>query len=191
MVYHVPPLMMQPLTMPPVITGSCPLPEKGIPGTDGADGVGLGGAEVVVERVVLGGALPKTLGKYLIPVAGQSDLEPSKKSKPRTDISVRKNSLTWVGRRILPGLNTASHIVEIPDLLKSGLPAALDGYLDASRLRKCCVDLRSRVRPSGRRFNASGFEEFVRVQRLEKIDGLLEIGDYFLLRCIVHIATWF
>ena len=33
-VYHVPPLMMQPLAFPPLVTGSVPLPEKGEPVID-------------------------------------------------------------------------------------------------------------------------------------------------------------
>lgn len=75
-VYHVPPLIMQPLAVPPLVTGSVPFPEKGLPG------VGLGGAVVAVDNVVEGGVPLVPLGRYFIPVAGQSDFEPSKHSKP-------------------------------------------------------------------------------------------------------------
>lgn len=71
-VYHVPPLMMQPFVFPPLVTGRVPLPEKGIPGV----GVEVGGEVVAVVRVVEGGRVA-VLGRYLMPVAGQSDLEPS------------------------------------------------------------------------------------------------------------------
>lgn len=70
-VYQVPPLMMQPLTLPPEVTGNVPRPAKGTPG------VGLGGAVVTVDKVVEGGVPPEPLGRYLIPVAGQLDLAPS------------------------------------------------------------------------------------------------------------------
>lgn len=71
-VYQVPPLMMQPLTLPPEVTGSVPLPENGTPGVD----VGVG-AVVTVDKVVEGGVPVEPLGRYLIPVAGQLDFEPS------------------------------------------------------------------------------------------------------------------
>ena len=66
-VYHVPPLMMHPFCEPPLVTVRVPLPENEVPGV-------LVG--VVVGAVVVGG-VPLVLGRYLIPVAGQLDLEPS------------------------------------------------------------------------------------------------------------------
>ena len=65
-VYHVPPLMMQPLAAPEVETCRVPRPEKGVPGVP----VGPVGGDFVV-----GG--PEDLGGYFTPVAGQEDLEPS------------------------------------------------------------------------------------------------------------------
>lgn len=70
-VYHVPPLMMHPSAFPPVVTCNVPLPEKGAPGVL----VPVGPAPVVVVVVVVPPPLP--LGRYLTPVAGQSDFEPS------------------------------------------------------------------------------------------------------------------
>ena len=67
--YHVPPLMMQPLLAPPSVTSRYPLPENGVPGA-----VVPVGAVVVV--VVVGAGEP-VLGKYLIPVDGQSELDPT------------------------------------------------------------------------------------------------------------------
>ena len=67
-VYQVPALMMQPSGVPLVVTWRVPLPEKGVPGL-------LVGEVVVVVVVVVGGMVP--LGRYLTPVAGQEDLEPS------------------------------------------------------------------------------------------------------------------
>lgn len=66
-VYHVPPEMMQPFVELPDVTGRVPLPEN-VPEVD----VGA----VVVEVVVGGGE--EVLGRYLMPVAGQLDLEPSR-----------------------------------------------------------------------------------------------------------------
>lgn len=86
-VYHVPELIIHPSALPPVLTCSVPLPEKGAPGTL----VPVGPAPVVVEVVVLppvpvvsvaGGVvvvvppLPD-LGRYFTPVAGQLELEPA------------------------------------------------------------------------------------------------------------------
>lgn len=79
--YHVPALTMQPFAVPPEVTWSVPLPEKGVPGAV----VGLEPGEVgevVVEVVIVVivvevvGEEPD-LGRYLTPVAGQSDFEPS------------------------------------------------------------------------------------------------------------------
>ena len=76
-VYHVPPLMMQPSALPPVDTWSVPLPEKGMPGAVVGVGVGPAGGVVVVVVVGAGGVTEPDLGRYLIPVAGQAPLEPS------------------------------------------------------------------------------------------------------------------
>ena len=70
-VYHVPPLMMQPLVFPPLVTGSVPRPEKGLPGV----GVPVGGVPVDVTAVVDGGV--PVFGRYFT-LAGQLDLAPSK-----------------------------------------------------------------------------------------------------------------
>lgn len=69
--YHVPPLMMQPLGEPPDVTWRVPLPEKGVPGAV----VGLVPAAAVV--VVVGEGEEPDLGRYLTPVAGQADFAPS------------------------------------------------------------------------------------------------------------------
>ena len=68
-VYQVPPLITQPFCTPPVVTGSVPLPDGGLGGVGVLDGVGVD---------------PLALGRYLIPVAGQSDFDPSEggRSKP-------------------------------------------------------------------------------------------------------------
>ena len=70
--YHVPALMMQPFAVPPELTWRVPLPEKGVPGAV----VGLV-AGVVVVVVVVGEVPEPDLGRYLTPVAGQSDFAPS------------------------------------------------------------------------------------------------------------------
>ena len=62
--------MIQPLFAPPSVTSRYPLPENGVPGAV----VPVGAAVVVV--VVVGTGEP-VLGKYLIPVDGQSELEPT------------------------------------------------------------------------------------------------------------------
>lgn len=69
-VYHVPPLMIQPLVFPPLVTGSVPLPEKGEPGID----VPVG-CVPVDEVTVVDGGVP-VLGRYFT-LAGQLDLAPS------------------------------------------------------------------------------------------------------------------
>lgn len=74
-VYQVPPLIIQPLTVPPLVTGSVPLPEKGPPGV----GVEVGGVPVEVVMVVEGGV--PVLGRYFTPVAEQLDLDPSEASQ--------------------------------------------------------------------------------------------------------------
>lgn len=67
--YHVPALMMQPFALPSEVTWRVPLPEKGVPGAV----MGLVAGAVVVEEDV-----PESdLGRYLTPVAGQSDVAPS------------------------------------------------------------------------------------------------------------------
>ncbi len=75
--YHVPALMMHPFAFPPEVTWRVPLPEKGVPGAV----VGLVLGEVVVEVVtvveVVGEVPEPDLGRYLTPVAGQSEDAPS------------------------------------------------------------------------------------------------------------------
>lgn len=68
-VYHVPPLIIHPFCEPPLVTIKVPLPENEVPG------VFVGGA---LEEVVVGDGVPLIFGRYLIPVAGQLDLDPSK-----------------------------------------------------------------------------------------------------------------
>lgn len=70
LVYQVPPLMMHPFEEPPEVTCKVPFPEiVPVP-------VGAGEVVVVVTRVVV--ALEVVpLGRYLIPVAGHVDFEPS------------------------------------------------------------------------------------------------------------------
>jgi hypothetical protein len=86
LVYQVPPLIIQPFCWPPLVTNRVPLPEKGLPGAP----VGAGPDFVVV----LGGdgRLP-VFGRYLIPVAGQSDLAPS--GLVGTNVPVCRLPLTW------------------------------------------------------------------------------------------------
>lgn len=69
--------MMQPLVVPPLVTGSVPLPEKGTPGV----GVPVGGVPVDEVFVVEGGlgGVP-ILGKYFT-FSGQLDLAPSGNSQ--------------------------------------------------------------------------------------------------------------
>ncbi len=76
-VYHVPPLMMQPFAWPLVETWSVPLPEKGVPGA--VVGVVPGGVVVVVVVADGGGGAgaEPALGRYLMPVVAQAPLEPS------------------------------------------------------------------------------------------------------------------
>ena len=66
-IYQVPAVMMQPFDVPPVETWRVPLPEMGVP-------VGLVPGAVVV---VVGEVPDPDLGRYLTPVAGQSDVAPS------------------------------------------------------------------------------------------------------------------
>lgn len=63
-VYQVPPLITHPFCTPPVVTERVPLP----------DGEGEG-------------ADPPAFGRYFIPVAGQSDFEPSR----RRDVSEKSD----------------------------------------------------------------------------------------------------
>lgn len=76
-VYHVPPLMMQPFDWPLVETWSVPLPEKGVPGA--VVGVVPGGVVVVIVVADGGGGAgaEPALGRYLMPVVAQAPLEPS------------------------------------------------------------------------------------------------------------------
>lgn len=80
-VYHLPALMMQPVGLLEVETWRVPRPEKGIPGVV----VPVGEGAVVVGFVVVdgGGGLvpPEDLGRYLMPVEGQEDLEPSSRGE--------------------------------------------------------------------------------------------------------------
>ena len=66
--YQVPADMMEPVAFEEVVTWRYPLPENGVPGVD-----------VPVATVdVVGDGLPEVLGRYLTPVAGQLDFEPSR-----------------------------------------------------------------------------------------------------------------
>lgn len=58
-VYQAPPLITHPFCTPPVVTERVPLP----------------------DGVVGGGVDPPLFGRYFIPVAGQSDFEPSDEAK--------------------------------------------------------------------------------------------------------------
>ena len=75
--YHVPPLMMQPFDAPPEVTWRVPLPEKGVPGAVVGPVVGEVVVVVVVVVAVVGEVPEPDLGRYLTPVAGQSELAPS------------------------------------------------------------------------------------------------------------------
>lgn len=94
--YQVPLLMRQPVALDPTLTSRVPDPEKAEPvGEDPALVVVGEDPLVVVTKVVVVGALPPAdvvgalppevvvfeepapLGRYLTPVAGQSDLDPS------------------------------------------------------------------------------------------------------------------
>ena len=92
-VYQVPPLMMQPFVLPPDVTGSVPRPEKGLPGVE----VEVG--EVVL--VLVGGGLvpPDPLGRYLTPVAGQEDLDPSRHTYKYRTTERAKRQCSHLDRR--------------------------------------------------------------------------------------------
>ena len=62
--------MIQPLFAPPSVTSRYPLPENGVPGA-------VVPVEAAVVVVVVVGTGEPVLGKYLIPVDGQSELEPT------------------------------------------------------------------------------------------------------------------
>lgn len=69
--YHAPLLIKQPVVPDEVATLRVPFPENGVP-------VGVVPPPLVVDVVVVVPPPPLVpLGRYLIPVAGQSDLEPS------------------------------------------------------------------------------------------------------------------
>ena len=78
-VYQVPTLMMQPVGLPPVgVTLRVPRPVKGVPGeVVGVEEVLMLMLVLVVVLVLEGGGVLLDLGRYLIPVVGQEDLEPS------------------------------------------------------------------------------------------------------------------
>ena len=83
-IYHVPPLMMQPLFAPPSVTCRYPLPENGVPGAVVPVGA-------VVAVVVVVGAGEPLLGKYLIPVDGQSELVPTKTRVSRDPTEINQS----------------------------------------------------------------------------------------------------
>ncbi len=96
------------------MTNSVPLPEKGPPGAP----VGAGPDFVVV----LGGdgRLP-VLGRYLIPVAGQSDLAPSgsKLREPRAGVEYHQIQVhTWFRGNECSRLQASSDMVKIPYLVQ-------------------------------------------------------------------------
>ena len=173
--------MMQPLVLPPEVTGRVPRPENGTPG------VGFGGAPVEVIIVVDGGGT-KPLGRYLTPVAGQLDLDPSKRVNGSQEL--QGIHLTWIRRYIFPSLHAASDIEEIPYLIEFAIPA-LDSDFNASGLGKRCQYFGGRVGLGGRWDDASSRQERVGVELLEQLDRLLEVGDHFLLRNVVFVARWF
>ena len=80
--YQVPGLMMQPFDLPPEVTWRVPLPANGVPG-----------AVVGVLPVVVVVVVPAPdLGRYLTPVAGQSELEPSGVEVSRVDM---REDIKW------------------------------------------------------------------------------------------------
>lgn len=162
-VYHVPPLMMQPFVRPPLVTGRVPRPEKGTPGVDVA--VGEGGAPVAVERVVGAGGVEVlgSLGRYLMPSAGQLDLEPSE-TEGFSRIFKKERICgihTWIGGHEFSSLQTPTHVVEIPDLVQFAVPVALDRHVHFPWLGERFLDLLGRVRFGGGREDFGVGEEGV------------------------------
>lgn len=159
-VYHVPPLMMQPFVRPPLVTGRVPRPEKGTPGVDVA--VGEGGAPVAVERVVGAGGVEVlgSLGRYLMPSAGQLDLEPSETEGLAGFKRKGFAGYTWIRGDEFPGLETPPYVVEIPDLVEFAVPA-LDRHVHIPRLGERFLNLLGRIRHRGGREDFSGGKEGV------------------------------
>lgn len=124
--YHVPALMMQPFACPPEVTWRVPLPEKGVPGAD----VGLVPGAVVVEEVivveVVDEVLEPDLGRYLTPVAGQSDVAPSKPDVSRVNGGKEMKVLTWISRNESPRLHASLDIIKIPYFVQLIRILALD-----------------------------------------------------------------
>lgn len=141
--YHVPALMMQPFAVPPEVTCRVPFPEKGVPGA--VVGLVLGEVVVIVVEVV-GEAPEPDLGRYLTPVAGQSDEAPSSSDVSRVKRKYEMRILTWVGRDESSRLNTALDIVEIPNLVQLICILALNDSSDTPRRLQRCQYIRRRVR---------------------------------------------
>ena len=150
-VYHVPPLMIHPFWTPPLVTGNVPLPEKSVP-------VGN------VPTVEVVGEAP-ALGRYLIPVAGQLDLDPSAAVSRVLDTSYHVDhprvQLTGICGNKRAGLNTAFDIEKIPNLVERRV-LALDHHVVSSGRFKSGVDRGCSVGCGGRRNDACSRQELRR-----------------------------
>ena len=98
--------------------------------------------------------------------------------------------ITWIRRNEFPGLQTPSHVIEIPNFIQFAILVALDRHVYLPWLGERFLNLFRRVRGRGGRKYFSLGKEGVRVEGLEEVDGLLEVGDHFLLRGVVGVATW-
>ena len=189
-VYHVPPLMMQPSALPPVDTWSVPLPEKGVPGTVVGVGVGPGGGVVVVVVVGAGGVTEPDFGRYLMPVAGQAPLEPSvTQCQLVLESRDRMVVCTWGRRNEGASLHAALHVIEIPDLIELICVFALDNDIHTPRRLECrhdrgaCVcSCRTRHDPGTRKPGIAG-------QSLEQIHRRGEVVYHLFLRDVVGVAA--
>lgn len=127
--YHVPAVMMQPsgALLPEGVTWRVPLPEKGVPGAV----VGP-----VPEDVVVVGEVPEPdLGRYLTPVAGQSDDAPSKMIRlvEFERERQREGGLAWIGGDECSRLHAALDVVKIPNFVQLIGVLALNNSSDTSR----------------------------------------------------------
>ena len=103
-----------------------PLPAKGVPEAV----VGVLPVLVVVVVVVL----EPDLGRYLTPVAGQSELEPSGVEVSGVDMRWGiEEGVTWIGRDEGARLHAALDVVEVPNFVELIRVLALDHGSDASR----------------------------------------------------------
>lgn len=184
--YQVPGLMMQPFGVPEVVTWRVPLPEKGVPG----EVVGAVVVVVVVVDEVVGEVPEEDLGRYLTPVAGQSDVAPSILMRiSGIRWSKRLGVLTWISRNERARLHAPRDIVEIPDFIQLIRILALNDSSDAPRSFQRRQNSRRGIRRCGTRHDACVRQPRVRRQRLEQRDDLVEEIHHLLLRRVIRVAV--